>query len=70
VLAEASILLAGATRMNAWRFAMITTLGNVGLSAAYASIALLDLTGTSALVAPFALGVVVPGVAMLALRRR
>ncbi len=70
VLAEASTLLAGATRLRAGRFATVTTLGNVGVSLAYASIAALELSGVSALLAPFAFGILVPGVAMLALRRR
>jgi len=68
VLAEASTLLAGATRSNAWTFALVTTLGNVGLSAAYALIGVLSLSGASALLAPFAFGILVPGLAMLFLR--
>ncbi|HVY28625.1 MAG TPA: VTT domain-containing protein [Polyangiaceae bacterium] len=68
VLAEASTLLAGATRSNAWTFALVTTLGNVGLSAAYALIGVLNLSGASALLTPFAFGILVPGLAMLFLR--
>ena len=68
VLAEASTLLAGATRVNAWRFLLVTTLGNAGLSCAYALIGVLDLRGASALLAPFAFGILVPGLAMLLLR--
>lgn len=68
VLAEASTLLAGATRVNAWRFLLVTTLGNAGLSCAYALIGVLDLRATSALLAPFAFGILVPGLAMLLLR--
>lgn len=64
VLAEASTLLAGATRVSLWRFAMVTTLGNVGLSVAYAFIGVLNLSGTSALLAPFAFGILVPGLAL------
>jgi uncharacterized membrane protein YdjX (TVP38/TMEM64 family) len=68
VLAEASTLLAGATRVNGWRFLLVTTLGNAGLSCAYALIGVLDLRGAWALVAPFAFGIAVPALAMLLLR--
>ncbi|MDF3069387.1 MAG: hypothetical protein K0R38_4988 [Polyangiaceae bacterium] len=68
VLAEASTLLAGATRLTPARFAVATTLGNVGLACAYASIGVLELSGKSALLASFALGVAVPGAFLLAWR--
>jgi membrane protein DedA with SNARE-associated domain len=68
VLAEASTLLAGATRVNPWRFLLVTTLGNAGLSCAYALIGVLDLRGVWALLTPFAFGIAVPGLAMLVLR--
>jgi len=68
VLAEASTLLAGATRANPWRFLLVTALGNAGLSCAYALIGVLDLRGGWALLAPFAFGVAVPGLAILLLR--
>lgn len=68
VLAEASTLLAGATRVSSWRFLLVTTLGNVGLSSAYAMIGVLNLQGARALLAPFAFGILVPALAMLALR--
>lgn len=68
VLAEASTLLAGATRSSVWTFALVTTLGNVGLSAAYALIGVLNLAGAWALLAPFAFGILVPGLAILFLR--
>jgi membrane protein DedA with SNARE-associated domain len=68
VLAEASTLLAGATRVNAWRFLWITSLGNAGLSCAYALIGLLDLRGAGALLAPFVFGIAVPGLAIALLR--
>lgn len=70
VLAEASTLLAGATRVSPWRFALVTTLGNVGLAAAYAFIGVLNLSGMQAVLAPFAFGILVPGLAILALSRR
>ncbi|RYZ06313.1 MAG: DedA family protein [Myxococcales bacterium] len=68
VLAEASTLLAGATRVSRLRFAVTTTLGNVGLAGAYAAVGVLELSGTRALLAPFVLGVAVPGAFLLALR--
>ncbi|HEX2873978.1 MAG TPA: VTT domain-containing protein [Polyangiaceae bacterium] len=68
VLAEASTLLAGATRVSAGRFLVVTTLGNVGLACAYALIGVLNLRGAWALIAPFAFGIAVPGLAILLLR--
>lgn len=68
VVAEASTLLAGATRVPAWRFALVTGLGNTGLACAYATIGLLQLSGTAALIAPFAFGVAVPALALLLMR--
>ncbi len=68
VLAEASTLLAGTTRVNPWRFLLVTTLGNVGLACAYAVIGVLDLRGVWALLAPFGFGIAVPALAMLLLR--
>ncbi len=68
VLAEASTLLAGATRVSAWSFLLVTTLGNAGLACAYALIGVLSLQGTWALLAPFAFGIAVPGLAILLLR--
>jgi len=67
VVAEASTLLAGATRVNGWRFLLVTTLGNAGLACAYALIGVLDLRGAWAFLAPFAFGVAVPGLALLLL---
>jgi uncharacterized membrane protein YdjX (TVP38/TMEM64 family) len=67
VLAEASTLLAGATRVSPLAFAIVTTLGNLGLACAYALIGVMDLSGPTALLAPFAFGVAVPGAVMLAL---
>jgi uncharacterized membrane protein YdjX (TVP38/TMEM64 family) len=68
VVAEASTLLAGTTRLSTWRFALATSLGNVGLACAYAAIGLLQLSGGWALAAPFAFGVAVPALALLLLR--
>jgi uncharacterized membrane protein YdjX (TVP38/TMEM64 family) len=68
VLAEASTLLAGATRVTPWGFFLVTSLGNLGLASAYAVIGLLALSGVWAMLAPFAFGVVVPAVAISLLR--
>ncbi len=68
VLAEASTLLAGATRVDRGRFLLVTTLGNIGLACAYAVIGVLALHGVWALLAPLAFGIAVPGLAMLLLR--
>lgn len=68
VLAEASTLLAGATRLDPLRFGLVTALGNVGLALAYSLIAVLELAGYAAWLAPFVFGVAVPALALLALR--
>jgi uncharacterized membrane protein YdjX (TVP38/TMEM64 family) len=68
VVAEASTLLAGATHLALWRFALVTGLGNIGLACAYAAIGLLQLSGAAALAAPFAFGVAVPALALLLVR--
>jgi uncharacterized membrane protein YdjX (TVP38/TMEM64 family) len=68
VLAEASTLLAGATHLTGWRFALVTGLGNIGLACAYAAIGLLQLSGAAALAAPFAFGIAVPALALLLVR--
>jgi membrane protein DedA with SNARE-associated domain len=68
VLAEASTLFAGATRVAPVSFGVATALGNVGLACAYALIGLLGLSGAWAILAPFAFGVAVPGLVMLLLR--
>ena len=68
VLAEASTLLAGATRMRWARFALVTGLGNLGLAAAYALIGVLQLSGAWLWLAPFLFGIAVPGLALIGLR--
>jgi membrane protein DedA with SNARE-associated domain len=68
VLAEASTLLAGATRLDPLRFGLVTALGNAGLALAYSLIAVLELTGYAAWLAPLSFGVAVPALALLALR--
>jgi membrane protein DedA with SNARE-associated domain len=69
VLAEASTVLAGATRVSVLRFALVTLLGNAGLACAYALIDVLHLSGVWQILAPFGFGIAVPGLAILALRR-
>jgi membrane protein DedA with SNARE-associated domain len=68
VLAEASTLLAGATRLDPLRFGVVTALGNLGLALAYSLIAVLELTGYAAWLLPLSFGVAVPALALLALR--
>jgi membrane protein DedA with SNARE-associated domain len=70
VLAEASTLLAGTTRLEPLRFGLVTGLGNTGLALAYALIARLELSGSAAWLAPFAFGIALPGLLLLALRAR
>lgn len=69
VLAEASTVLAGATRVSVLRFALVTLLGNAGLACAYALIDVLHLSGAWSVLAPLGFGIAVPGLAILALRR-
>ena len=68
VLAEASTLLAGATRLSMARFALVTGLGNLGLAGAYALIGVLELSGVWGWLTPFAFGILVPALALLGLR--
>jgi membrane protein DedA with SNARE-associated domain len=68
VLAEASTLLAGVTRLSVARFALVTGLGNLGLAAAYALIGVLELTGAWAWLMPFVFGIAVPALALLGVR--
>jgi uncharacterized membrane protein YdjX (TVP38/TMEM64 family) len=73
VLAEASTLLAGALHMPFWRFLLVTGAANLGLALAYALSSRLG-SGVVAMLAPFALGILVPalaiGIARLSLARR
>jgi uncharacterized membrane protein YdjX (TVP38/TMEM64 family) len=73
VLAEASTLLAGALHMRFGSFLFATSAANLGLSLAYALSSLIG-SGASAALAPFALGILVPALALglsrLGLRRR
>jgi uncharacterized membrane protein YdjX (TVP38/TMEM64 family) len=68
VLAEASILFAGMSRMPPHRFVLLTTLSNLGISAVYAGIGALSATLNSFLLA-VAASILVPLLAMMIMRR-
>jgi uncharacterized membrane protein YdjX (TVP38/TMEM64 family) len=68
VLAEASTLFAGAAQFSFVRFLWVTAVANLGLAAAYSATQLLDLGEPTASLAPFALGIIVPGLLLLLLR--
>jgi uncharacterized membrane protein YdjX (TVP38/TMEM64 family) len=63
VLAEASTLLAGALHMRFGAFLLVTGAANAGLSLAYALSSRIG-SGAVAMLAPFALGIVVPALAL------
>jgi uncharacterized membrane protein YdjX (TVP38/TMEM64 family) len=67
VLAEASVFLAGLARMPFGRFAWITGLSNLGISAVYAAAGAFAARRESFLLA-FAAAVLIPAAAMLAVR--
>jgi uncharacterized membrane protein YdjX (TVP38/TMEM64 family) len=69
VLAEASVLVAGATRMRFATFATVTAAANLGLATAYALLSSFGWGGTAAVVTPFVLGVAVPAVAIAVAKR-
>ena len=69
VLAEASVVFAGAAGMPLRRFVLLAGLSNLGVAAVYAGIGAYALAVDSFLLA-FAAAVVLPGLAMGALRRR
>jgi uncharacterized membrane protein YdjX (TVP38/TMEM64 family) len=69
VLAEASVLVAGAAKMRFRTFAWVTVAANLGLSLAYALLASFGWQGTAAVITPFVLGILVPGVAIAIARR-
>lgn len=68
VLAEASILFAGMSRMPTYRFMLLTTLSNLGISAVYAGIGALSATLNSFLLA-VAGSTLVPLLAIMIMRR-
>jgi uncharacterized membrane protein YdjX (TVP38/TMEM64 family) len=65
VLAEASVLVAGAARMRLWTFLWVTSAANLGLAVAYALLSRVGWSGPAAVVTPFVLGIAVPGVAIV-----
>jgi uncharacterized membrane protein YdjX (TVP38/TMEM64 family) len=67
VLAEASVLFAGFTRMPPLRFFFITALANLGISLAYVATAVLSTNRQSFLLA-FAGATLIPAIGMLATR--
>jgi uncharacterized membrane protein YdjX (TVP38/TMEM64 family) len=68
VLAEASALLAGALAMPLGRFALAVGFSNLGLALAYALLARAGAFAGAGVVLPFALGILVPVLALLTLR--
>jgi uncharacterized membrane protein YdjX (TVP38/TMEM64 family) len=69
VLAEASVLVAGAARMHFATFVAVTGAANLGLAVAYALLSRIGWSGAAAVVTPFALGIAVPAVAIAIARR-
>ena len=69
VLAEASVLFAGMSRMPTHRFIMLSTLSNLAISAVYAAIGAMSATVNSFLLA-MAGSILVPWIAMMVFKRR
>jgi uncharacterized membrane protein YdjX (TVP38/TMEM64 family) len=69
VLAEASVLVAGAAKMRFRTFAWMTTASNLGLALAYALLSSFGWQGAAAVVTPFLLGLAVPALAIVIARR-
>lgn len=69
MLSEAAVLLAGATRMPAARFASACALGNLALALAYAGAGALSASWDAPWLA-VAAAVVLPGVGMVVVRGR
>lgn len=67
VLAEASVLFAGISRMPAYRFLLLSTLSNFGISAVYAAVGAFSATINSFLLA-FAGSILVPSIAMVIMK--
>jgi len=64
VLAEATVLAAGAMRLPLLEFAWVTAAAHAGLALAYALVLRLGFSGASQALLPFALGILVPALAM------
>lgn len=69
VLAEASVLFAGLSRMSFWRFLLLTSASNLGISVAYAAVGAFSVHASSFLLA-FAGSILTPLGALLLARRR
>lgn len=69
VLAEASILVAGVSRMERFEFYSLCLLSNLGISAVYAAVGSVS-ASTSVFLLAFAGAVLIPGVIMLATKKR
>jgi membrane protein DedA with SNARE-associated domain len=69
VLAEASVLFAGMSRMPTGQFMLLTMLSNLGISAVYAAVGAFSANANSFLLA-FAGSILIPLVAMLAAKTR
>jgi membrane protein DedA with SNARE-associated domain len=67
VLAEASVVLAGLSRMPLGRFVLLTALANLGIAATYATVGAFAVNANSFLLA-FAGSIVLPGSAILLAR--
>jgi len=64
VLAEATVLAAGAMRLSLAEFAWVTAAAHAGLALAYALLLGVGFSGPSKALLPFALGILVPAVVM------
>jgi uncharacterized membrane protein YdjX (TVP38/TMEM64 family) len=69
VLAEASVLFAGISRMRTYRFLTLSTLSNLGVSAAYSAVGAFSASINSFLFA-VAGSILLPLAALFAMRRR
>jgi uncharacterized membrane protein YdjX (TVP38/TMEM64 family) len=69
VLAEASVLFAGMSKMPVLRFMMLSTLSNLGISAVYAAVGTLSATVNAFLLA-VAGSILIPAVTMIFMKRK
>ena len=69
MLAEASVVVAGAAKMRFSTFAWVTGAAYLGLAAAYAVLSSAGWGGAAAVITPFVLGIAVPGVAIFIAKR-
>lgn len=68
VLAEASTLFAGAVKQAPWAFFVITSVGNLGVAAAYATLGFFELPPGLDVVGPFVFALAIPALAWVAFR--